>query len=63
MTLGAALDALSDNERMRELLGAPLVDVFTMMKRDEIERYEAEVDDPTTRDVTQWELDEYLEAY
>lgn len=63
MTLGAALDALSGNERMRELLGAPLVDVFTMMKRDEIERYEAEVDDPTTRDVTQWELDEYLEAY
>ena len=63
MTLGDALDALAGNERMRELLGAPLVDVFTMMKRDEIERYAAEVDDPSTRDVTQWELDEYLEAY
>ena len=63
MTLGSALDALSGNERMRELLGGPLVDVFTMMKRDEVERYEAEVEDPATRDVTQWELDEYLEAY
>ena len=32
------------------------------MKRDEIERYEAAVTEPT-RDVTQWEIDEYFEAY
>ena len=62
-SLGEALDALGANPRMRELLGGPLVDVFTMMKRDELERYAAEVDDPDTREVTQWELDEYLEAY
>ena len=29
--------------------------MFTVLKRDEIQRYEAEVDDPTTRDITAWE--------
>jgi hypothetical protein len=33
-----------------------------VMKRDEIERYEAAVTVPT-RDVTQWEIDEYFEVY
>ena len=32
------------------------------MKRDEIERYEAAVT-VATRDVTQWEIDEYFEVY
>jgi glutamine synthetase len=33
------------------------------MKRDEIERYEAAVSDPSTRDVTDWEVQEYFEDY
>ena len=41
----------------------PLVDTFVVLKRDEVERYEAEVDDPTTREVTAWEVDEYLADY
>ena len=34
-----------------------------LRQQEKIERYEAEVPDPTTRDVTQWEIDEYLEDY
>jgi glutamine synthetase len=30
------------------------------MKRDEIVRYTAAVDDPATRDVTEWEVREYF---
>jgi glutamine synthetase len=48
---------------LRHLLTDDFIDVFTALKRDEVERYEAEVDDPSTRDVTQWELDEYIEDY
>jgi glutamine synthetase len=33
------------------------------MKRDEIARYNAQVVDPNTRDVTQWEIDEYFADY
>ncbi len=60
MTLGAALDALRADDELIALLGGPLVDVFEVMKRDEIERYTAEVDDPTTREVTDWEVREYF---
>jgi glutamine synthetase len=63
MTLRDALDALDADPALRELLTGDFIDVFMTMKRDEVERYEAEVDDPSTRDVTQWELDEYLEDY
>jgi len=28
-----------------------------------VERYEAEVEDPATRDVTRWELEEYIEDF
>jgi glutamine synthetase len=62
-SLSSALDALDSNTVFRDSLGAPLVDVFTMLKRDEVARYEDAVEDPTTRLVTQWELDEYLEDY
>lgn len=62
-TLSAALDALDADRTMRNMLGTPLVEVFTLMKRDEVARYEAEVEDPSTRDVTKWEIDEYLEHY
>ena len=63
MTLTAALDALDTDTVMRSALGAAVVDVFTVLKRDEIERYEAEVDDPSTREVTAWEVEEYLADY
>ena len=63
MTLTEALDALEANETMAEILGAELVDLFAVMKRDEVARYEEATADPTTRDVTQWELDEYISDY
>lgn len=62
-SLAAALDALDADTVLRDALGAAFIDVFTVLKRDEVERYEAEVDDPTTRIVSPWELDEYLEDY
>ncbi|WP_394768032.1 glutamine synthetase family protein [Lacisediminihabitans sp.] len=62
-SLEAALDALDANSVLRDIIGAPVIDVFGVLKRDEIERYESEVPDPATRDVTQWEIDEYLEDY
>ncbi len=63
MTLGTALDALDTDTALRDILGAPLLDVFTTLKRDEVARYEQATPDPTTRDVTEWELEEYLEYY
>jgi len=60
MTLGDALDALRADSALIEMLGGPLVDVFEVMKRDEIERYTEAVDDPSTRDVTEWEVKEYF---
>ena len=63
MTLAEALDALVGNAPLRETLGGPLVDVFALMKRDEVERYESETEDATTREVTAWEIDEYLADY
>lgn len=60
MTLGAALDALRADTVLIEILGGSLVDVFEVMKRDEIERYTEAVDDPETRDVTEWEVKEYF---
>ncbi len=63
MSLSEALDALDVDTVLRSALGAPVVEVFTVLKRDEIMRYEAEVDDPMTRDVTAWEVEEYLSDY
>jgi glutamine synthetase len=60
MSLGEALDALRADAPLIDLLGGDLVDVFEIMKRDEIERYTAEVPDPSTRDVTAWEVREYF---
>ncbi len=62
-SLAGALDALDASVSLREIIGGEIVDVFSVIKRDEVERYEAETPDPSTRDVTQWEIDEYLEAY
>ncbi|MDO9589685.1 MAG: glutamine synthetase, partial [Microcella sp.] len=60
MTLGDALDALEADTVLTDIIGGDLVKVFAVMKRDEIERYTAAVDDPTTRDVTDWEVKEYF---
>jgi glutamine synthetase len=63
MTLRDALAALATDTGLRGLLSGEFIDVFTTMKGDEVERYEAQVDDPSTRDVTVWELEEYIEDY
>jgi glutamine synthetase len=58
-----SLDALEANSHLHEQLSTELVETFLVLKRDEIARYEAEVEDPSTREVTQWEHDEYLVDY
>jgi glutamine synthetase len=63
MSFEAALDALEANEQMKSQLSPQLVETFLVMKREEIERYKADVADPTTREVTKWEQDEYLLRY
>lgn len=63
MNLGASLDALREDAYLRALLGEPFVTAFETLKRDELARYMAAVPDPGTREVTSWELDEYLEDY
>jgi len=62
-TFTAALDALEANAHLRDQMSKELVEVFLVMKRDEIRRYEEAVKDPSTRDVTQWEIDEYFADY
>jgi glutamine synthetase len=62
-TLGAALDALEANAHLHDQMSKELVEVFLVMKRDEVARYEAAVKDPSTRDGTQWEIDEYFADY
>jgi glutamine synthetase len=63
MSLTASLDALEADDRLRSSLGDLFSSIFVTMKRDEVERYKAEVEDSSTRDVTQWEIDEYFEDY
>lgn len=60
MTFKEALDALDANENIKKYLSAELVEAFLALKRDEISRYEENVEDPNTREVTKWEQDEYL---
>ena len=62
-TFTEALDALEGNQRMQEHMSTGLIGIFLALKRDEIERYTAAVKDPATRDVTDWELQEYIEDY
>ena len=63
MTLGAALDALEADSTLRSYLGATFIETFMTLKRDEVERYLASVKSQDTRDVTDWELEEYIEDY
>ena len=61
MTLRDALAALKADAGLRQHLPNDFIDAFVAMKSDEVERYEAEVGDPETREVTQWEIDEYFQ--
>lgn len=59
-TLEAALDALEADGELVEALGPPLVEAFTMIKRAEWKKYAEAVGDPSTTEVTDWELAYYL---
>lgn len=63
MSLTEALDALKEDSVLRELLEGPIVDVFDILKRDEVRRYNESVEDPNTREVTDWEVKEYMSDY
>jgi glutamine synthetase len=63
MSLQDALDALESNTQMMSKLSPQLVETFLVLKREEIERYKKDVADSDTREVTQWEQDEYLLRY
>jgi len=59
-TLETALVALEGDEELCVALGPWLVETFTRLKRAEWERYAKAVDDPSTTDVTPWEVEYYL---
>jgi glutamine synthetase len=59
-SLEAALAALEADVELCDALGPDLVEAFLILKRAEWDRYRAAVDDPSTTDVTSWELDYYL---
>ncbi len=61
--LEAALAAFRADTELCEALGDWLVTTFTMLKRAEWDRYVKNVDDPSTTDVTPWELEYYLPYY
>jgi glutamine synthetase len=58
-----ALDALEADTDLSGVMAQELINVFMVLKRDEIERYQAEEADPSTRQVTNWEWQEYMEDY
>jgi glutamine synthetase len=63
LTFTEALDALEEDSLFTDLMGPSVISTHLTLKRDEIERYEAEVPDPSTREITAWELDEYIWDY
>ena len=58
--LNAALDALAADEALVAAMGSEMVEAFTILKRAEWGRYLASGADPSTTDVTDWELAYYL---
>jgi glutamine synthetase len=58
--LNLALDSLLADDELVEAIGREVVDAFVILKRAEWERYLASGADPTTTDVTPWELSYYL---
>jgi glutamine synthetase len=63
MTLTDSLNAMRADTFLVDILGEPFVQAFETLKRDEVKRYEEAVEDPSTREVTAWEIAEYLEDY
>jgi glutamine synthetase len=63
MSLEEALDALQKDTVLREILQGPIVDVFDVLKRDEVRRYKEAVSDPNTRETTDWEVNEYMSDF
>ena len=58
--LESALGALNADERLCAALGPEIVEAFTILKRGEWERYVSATEDPSTTNVTDWELRYYL---
>jgi glutamine synthetase len=63
MSLEEALDALQKDTVLRQILQGPIVEVFDVLKRDEIRRYKEAVSDPNTRETTDWEVKEYMSDF
>lgn len=57
--LGAALDALEQDEQLVTAIGAELVSTFVAMKRYEVERFAEAVGELDVETVSEWELAEY----
>ena len=65
-SLADAVGALGQDEFFRTAFGAPIVDYLLQMKRAELGRYEAALDQnppPEGQDVSDWEMREYFEFY
>ena len=58
--LADALAELNADERIVQAMGPELIEAFTILKRGEWERYLAAIEDPSTLDVSDWELRYYL---
>jgi glutamine synthetase len=63
MSLEEALDALQEDTVLRDILQGPIVEVFDVLKRDEVRRYKEAVSDPNTRETTDWEVKEYMSDF
>ena len=63
MTLEDALAALDADDVLKSMLGKTFVDTFVTLKADEVQRYTDAAEDPATREVTDWEVREYLLHY
>jgi len=61
-TFTDALNALEGNQHMMDQLSPQLLEAFIVLKRDEIARY-IHAHPNHTRDVTKWEIDEYLRDF
>jgi glutamine synthetase len=59
-TLEKGLELFEGDKELCEALGPDLITAFVMLKRAEWDRYVAAVEDPTTTEVTPWELAYYL---
>lgn len=62
-TLAAALEALEADKALCAALGEVLVRAFVALKRAEWERYAAATPDPSTTEVTPWEVEYYLPLF